>query len=91
VELPRTAREQVKAGKAAPLQATALRPGDLMFFDGRGSGIDHAAIYAGQGRIIHASAGSGRVRYDYLDSSRGKWFLRHHVASRRILADGAGM
>jgi cell wall-associated NlpC family hydrolase len=90
VELPRTAREQGEAGRAAPRQATLLRPGDLMFFDGRGRGIDHVAIYVGRGRIIHASAGSGRVRYDDLDSSRGRWFLRHHVASRRILADHAG-
>lgn len=85
VELPRTARGQAAIGQSAPEQVTALRPGDLMFFDGKGRGIDHVAIYVGQGRIIHASAGSGRVRYDDLDSGRGKWFLAHHVTSRRIL------
>lgn len=85
VDLPRTSREQSAIGQSAPKQVTALRPGDLMFFDGKGKGIDHVAIYVGQGRIIHASAGSGRVRYDDLDSGRGKWFLAHHVTSRRIL------
>jgi cell wall-associated NlpC family hydrolase len=85
VELPRTSRGQSAIGQAGPEQVTALRPGDLMFFDGKGRGIDHVAIYVGQGRIIHASAGSGRVRYDDLDSGRGKWFLAHHVTSRRIL------
>jgi cell wall-associated NlpC family hydrolase len=87
VELPRTSRQQALVGREAPLLATALRPGDLMFFAGNGRGIDHVAIYVGQGRIIHASAGSGRVRYDNLDTQRGKWFLRHHVSSRRILAE----
>jgi NlpC/P60 family len=87
VELPRTARQQASVGRTAPLEATALRPGDLMFFAGKGRGVDHVAIYVGQGRIIHASAGSGRVRYDNLDTQRGKWFLRHHVTSRRILAE----
>jgi NlpC/P60 family len=87
VELPRTARQQALVGRTAPLEATALRPGDLMFFAGKGRGIDHVAIYVGQGRILHASAGSGRVRYDNLDTQRGKWFLRHHVTSRRILTE----
>jgi hypothetical protein len=87
VELPRTSRQQALVGREAPLEATALRPGDLMFFAGKGRGIDHVAIYVGQGRIIHASAGSGRVRYDNLDTQRGKWFLSHHVSSRRILAE----
>jgi NlpC/P60 family len=84
VELPRTSRTQSAIGQAAPEEVTALRPGDLMFFDGKGRGVDHVAIYVGQGRIIHASAGSGRVRYDDLDSDRGRWFLAHHVTSRRI-------
>jgi hypothetical protein len=86
VELPRTAREQSKAGRPAALQAASLRPGDLMFFSGNGPGIDHVALYVGDGRIIHASAGSHRVRYDDLATERGRWFLRHHVTSRRILA-----
>jgi cell wall-associated NlpC family hydrolase len=85
LELPRTSRDQALAGQAAPHEITALKPGDLMFFDGKGRGIDHVAIYVGEGRIIHASAGSGRVRYDDLNSNRGKWFLEHHVTSRRVL------
>lgn len=87
VELPRTARQQALVGRPASFGPAALRPGDLMFFAGKGRGIDHVAIYVGQGRIIHASAGSGRVRYDNLDTQRGKWFLRHQVTSRRILAE----
>lgn len=88
VNLPRTSALQASAGRAAPVAIAALRPGDLMFFDTEGQGIDHVAIYAGGGRIIHASSGSGRVRYDDVDSARGGWFLRRFVASRRVLSQG---
>jgi cell wall-associated NlpC family hydrolase len=90
VELPRTSRLQVGAGVAAPRAVGALQPGDLMFFASTGRRVDHVAIYAGDGRIIHASAGSGRVRYDEIDSDRGNWFVDHLVTSRRVLADVQG-
>jgi cell wall-associated NlpC family hydrolase len=90
VELPRTSYLQAGAGRAAPRQVRALQPGDLMFFASTGRRVDHVAIYAGDGRIIHASAGSGRVRYDRIDSDRGEWFLDHLVTSRRVLANVQG-
>jgi cell wall-associated NlpC family hydrolase len=90
VELPRTSYLQASAGRAAPRRVGALQPGDLMFFASTGRRVDHVAIYAGDGRIIHASAGSGRVRYDEIDSDRGEWFLDHLMTSRRVLADVQG-
>jgi cell wall-associated NlpC family hydrolase len=85
VELPRTSSQQAGAGRAAPREIAALEPGDLMFFASEGRGVDHVAIYAGDGRIIHASSGAGSVRYDGLDTDRGEWFLRRFVTSRRVL------
>ena len=85
VELPRTSYQQASAGRAAPREIAALQPGDLMFFATEGWRVDHVAIYAGDGRIIHASAGSGRVRYDDIDTDRGEWFLKRFVTSRRVL------
>jgi cell wall-associated NlpC family hydrolase len=86
VTLPRTSREQASTGRRVRGGVAALRPGDLMFFASRAGGrIDHVAIYAGDGRIIHASPGLGGVGYDDLSSSRGEWFLRRHVASRSVL------
>jgi cell wall-associated NlpC family hydrolase len=86
VALPRTSRQQAAAGRRVTGGVAALRPGDLMFFASQAGGrIDHVAIYVGDGRIIHASPGLGGVGYDDLSSSRGEWFLRRHVASRRVL------
>jgi cell wall-associated NlpC family hydrolase len=85
VELPRTSYQQVSAGRAAPRGITGLQPGDLMFFATGGRRVDHVAIYAGDGRIIHATSGAGSVRYDGLDTDRGEWLLRRFVTSRRVL------
>ena len=85
VELPRTSRQQAGAGGPAPGQITALQPGDLMFFSASGRRVDHVAIYAGDGRVIHATSGAGRVRYDDLDTERGQWLLERFVTSRRVL------
>jgi len=85
IELPRTSREQGGAGWKLPAGTSALRPGDLMFFSTMGGVIDHVAIYAGEGRILHSSRGGGGVLYDDLSSSRGQWFLERHVSSRRVI------
>lgn len=85
ISLPRTSRQQSAAGRALPSIRTALRPGDLMLFSSKGRGVDHVAIYAGDNRIIHSSAGAGGVLYDDLSTPRGKWYLARHVASRRVL------
>ena len=87
VELPRTSSQQVRAGRRAPREIAALQPGDLLFFAAGGRGVDHVAIYAGDGRIIHATAGAGSVRYDDFDTDRGEWLLRRFITSRRVLPE----
>ena len=85
VELPRTAREQSSVGRAVAVGADSLRVGDLLFFRTPRGRASHVAIYVGDGRIIHASAGSRRVRYDDLASARGRWFVEHLTRVRRVL------
>lgn len=85
VALPRTSRQQAAAGVRLPAGEAPLRPGDLMLFASSGGAVDHVAIYAGDGRILHSSASGGGVGYDDLDSPRGRWFLARHVASRRVI------
>jgi cell wall-associated NlpC family hydrolase len=85
VELPRTSREQAAAGHSLTLGLDALQPGDLLLFASTGSLIDHVAIYLGNNRMIHSSAGAGGVVTDDLTGPRGQWYLKRHVASRRVL------
>jgi cell wall-associated NlpC family hydrolase len=85
VELPRTSKLQASVGTSLPLDAGLLKPGDLLLFASTGTGVNHVAIYAGDNRMLHSSAGAGGVVYDDLSSPRGKWYLKRHVASRRVL------
>jgi cell wall-associated NlpC family hydrolase len=58
VKLPHSARGQLKYGKA--IAKKSLRPGDLVFFY---SPVSHVAIYAGNGKVIHASRPGKPVGY----------------------------
>jgi cell wall-associated NlpC family hydrolase len=89
--LPRTSRQQASSGQRLRPVWSALRPGDLVLFAEPGRHISHVAIYAGRRRIIHATSSGGRVRYDALDTKRGKWFVWHLVAARRVSPRGASL
>lgn len=54
LELPRTSREQAKAGIEVPKDPTQLRPGDLLYF-GKGKTVSHIGIYVGDGKYVHAA------------------------------------
>lgn len=86
VDLPRTSRQMAGAGIAVSPAIRSLEVGDLMLFAQNGT-INHVALYAGEGRIIHSSSSGGGVRYDRLDSARGKWFAQRLVAVRRVSGD----
>ena len=87
IDLPRTARAMSKSGVRVAARRAVLLPGDLLFFAEKGAAVSHVAIYAGDGRIIHASSGQSAVPYEDLDSGRGEWFRRHVVSARRVMAD----
>lgn len=91
LRLPRTSREQARAGEPVTPRVASLRQGDLMLFAEKGKAISHVAIYAGGGRIIHSSSSGGGVRYDDLDTKRGRWFASHMVAARRLVHDGRSL
>lgn len=88
IALPRVSRQQAHAGLPLTPSLSGLARGDLMFFAGDDGRIDHVAIYAGDGRILHSTSSGGGVRYDDLSSSRGRWFRTHLVAARRVIAPG---
>ncbi len=87
VTLPRTSRQMAGAGIAVEPSTRSLAVGDLMLFS-QGGRISHVAIYAGNGRFIHSSSSGSGVRYDDLETRRGKWFADHMVAARRVTGDG---
>ena len=52
ITLPRTSYTQPSAGRK--IKASQAKPGDLFFY-GDSSGINHVAIYIGNGKIVHAA------------------------------------
>jgi cell wall-associated NlpC family hydrolase len=86
VDLPRTSRQMAGAGSGVSTSLSSIAVGDLMLFAQNGK-INHVAIYAGDGRIIHSSSSGGGVRYDRLNTGRGKWFADRLVAVRRVSGD----
>ena len=65
--MPRTT-EGLRAG-SRPVPASALRPGDLLFFrfaDDRKP--THVGIYLGERRFVHAPSSGGRVARARLDA-----------------------
>lgn len=62
VSIPRTTYEQYSALPHVPM--SAIRPGDLIFFDGLG----HVAMYVGNGMIIDAPQPGESVEYISLNS-----------------------
>ena len=49
--MPRNSASQ--SGVGTPIDASQMQPGDLVFY-ARG-GIDHVAMYIGDGRVVHAA------------------------------------
>jgi cell wall-associated NlpC family hydrolase len=62
-KLPMSEAGQWKYKGGRKVAKSQLRPGDLVFFQegGRKRGITHVGIYAGRGRLVHASAYFGKV------------------------------
>lgn len=53
VSIPRDSRSQASACTA--IKESDLQPGDLVFYNGGTSTINHVAMYIGNGQVVHAS------------------------------------
>ena len=82
IDLPRTTAELAVLKTEKP-PADALQPGDLVLFRVKGGpNVNHAGIYAGDGRFVHAPSSGGRVRFDRLDD---RYWERCFAGARRVL------
>ncbi len=79
--IARSASAQYRQG--APVEKSALRPGDLVFFKNTYKrGVSHVGIYIGNGNFIHAASSRSGVRVDSLNKS---YYAKHWAGARRRL------
>ena len=72
IDLSHSSRAQ--SGEGEVVSAEELKPGDLVFY-GSGSAIDHVAIYAGDGRIVHASNEKNGIKISDLTARKPRKFV----------------
>ncbi len=81
VKLKHGTANQIKQVKR--ISKKDLKPGDLVFSGRAKGGIQHVALYIGDGKVIHATYGStsrkNQVRIDDLNSS---WVMDHKAYGR---------
>jgi len=82
--LPRTARQLATVGVG--IAREELQPGDLVFFNTRGSPNSHVGIYLGNSKFVHAPRTRTLVRIDSLDDPA---YGRRYDGARRILSSTA--
>ena len=78
VSIPRTSREQYKAG--TPIDKADLKDGDLVFFGSSEATINHVGIYVGNGMFVHAPKRGEDIKSVAITES---YFERRFVGARR--------
>jgi peptidoglycan DL-endopeptidase CwlO len=74
IYIPRTSGSQGSSGTS--VSASELKPGDLVFYGGSG-GINHVAMYIGNGKIIHASNKRDGIKISNMYYRSPKRFRRY--------------
>jgi len=80
VNIPRTSREQFKAGNL--VSRSELRDGDLIFFGTSETSINHVGIYVGNGTFVHAPKRGEDIKTASMSES---YFERRFVGARRYI------
>ena len=75
VSLPHSSRSQ--AGMGQSVSASALQPGDLLFFY---SPTSHVAMYIGNGQMVHASTSSQPVKVASFNAMKGDFTHARRIA-----------
>lgn len=77
IGLPHSSGGQANCGTR--VSADELKPGDLVFY-GSGRGINHVAIYIGNGQIVHASSPKSGIKISNM-------YYRSPVCFTRVVSD----
>lgn len=80
IELPRTAREQFKAGMKVSSKKE-LEIGDLIFFRTYAKFPSHVGIYMGGGKMIHASSRNKKVT---VSSIYEPYYVKRYIGAVRL-------
>ncbi|MGQ0530450.1 MAG: C40 family peptidase [Panacagrimonas sp.] len=80
LRLPRTTREQYEAGDDIDLDDA--EPGDLLFYSFNGRGIDHVAVYLGDGQAVHAPSSGKQV---IVAPVANRWWMDRYVDAVRVI------
>jgi cell wall-associated NlpC family hydrolase len=83
IDLPHSSAAQARRGKVAAytMDFSKLEVGDLLFFR-QARSIDHVGIYAGDGKMIHASS---RRRSVIVTDLRHPYYANNFVVAKRLL------
>ncbi len=84
--LPHNAAQQSREGEK--VAETALRPGDLVFFNTLRRAFSHVGIYIGNGEFIHAPRPGQRVQIESLSSP---YWARRFDGARRLIERAADL
>lgn len=79
--LPRSADDQASASGMAPVGLSALRPGDLVFFNTLQRTFSHVGIYIGEDRFIHSPRSGSEVR---IENMRHAYWAQRFTGARRM-------
>lgn len=60
ISLPHSSAAQAGCGRS--ISSSEMRPGDLVFYAGSGGGINHVALYIGNGQVCHASSAKTGIK-----------------------------
>lgn len=77
VSLPHSSAAQANCGRS--VSSSEMRPGDLVFYGGSG-GINHVALYIGNGQVCHASSAKTGIKIS-------TWNYRSPVKIVNVLGD----
>lgn len=80
LSVPRSTGEQHASGETIDLDEA--EPGDLLFYSFKGKGIDHVAVYLGDGQAVHAPSSGRQV---IVAPVGNRWWTDRYVDAVRVI------